>query len=375
MKGFFYDTILDEENICNLESEKRQLQEGIRRGEKLVVYGPRNFGKTSLVKNVVLPAFRRRHKKAFTLFVDLMEVKSLEAIHQRIQIGFEKAFGEAFPAKRLLTVARQLLFQLRPEISVDPLTGHPTLALGTSRGQSHVSFVDIFDLMRKKIAGTMPVCIVLDEFQDIAFVDEAQGLFRNALQAFHQVPMILMGSKRHILSRIFATPEAPLASFGADVEFTAIPYEAYHAYMMERFQMRGLSMTLATATELQNQLFRNPEAMNMVCADLFETHTDQAIEWNDVLLAMDHVVQKRRSRFEQWMSHVSQKEEEVLTALAHHGPIPQPLAQSFLQHVHVSIRTVSQTIEKFHDKSMVEKAEDGYRIADPLLAYFLRVWR
>lgn len=53
MKRFIFDSILDEENICNLEKEKHKITKGVDHGLKLLVYGKRNMGKTSLVKNVI----------------------------------------------------------------------------------------------------------------------------------------------------------------------------------------------------------------------------------------------------------------------------------------------------------------------------------
>jgi AAA+ ATPase superfamily predicted ATPase len=53
MKRFIFDSILDEENICNLENEKHKIMKGVDSGLKLLVYGKRNTGKTSLIKNVV----------------------------------------------------------------------------------------------------------------------------------------------------------------------------------------------------------------------------------------------------------------------------------------------------------------------------------
>ena len=375
MKGFFYDTLLDEENICNLEREKKMLQQGVLQKKKFVVCGARNTGKTSLVKNVVIPYFQKKHSKSFALFVDLMEVKSLESIHQRIQIGFESAFSSAFPAKNLVALTKQFLSQLRPEVSFDSLTGSPTLSLGISRDKKSISFLEIFTIINKKISKNMSVLLVLDEFQDIALIPEAQGLFRQAFQELRKIPLILMGSKKHILSQLFAKPNAPLASFGEDLEFEKIAYEVYHQYISERFHFRKLKIDFPTARELQDALFRIPESINIVCADLCENHERKKIETQDIFQSIDHVLEKRRSRFEEWLSHFSEKEEEILVALAKFGPIKHPTSQVFLKEIHSTARTISLTISSFLDKSVIERNEEGFCIADPLLFYFLKKFR
>ena len=102
------------------------------------------------------------------------------------------------------------------------------------------SLMDIFDVINKSIAPQMPVLIVLDEFQDIAFIPEAQGLFRQVLQELKEIPVVFLGSKKHILSDLFAKPRAPLANTGEDLEFLPIPYNEYHSYILERFKPKKI---------------------------------------------------------------------------------------------------------------------------------------
>ena len=45
-KLFTCDEVLMERDICNLDNEKKALILALRRGEKILVYGRRNFGKT-----------------------------------------------------------------------------------------------------------------------------------------------------------------------------------------------------------------------------------------------------------------------------------------------------------------------------------------
>ena len=50
MTEFQYDTFLKPENICNLTRERIFLEKAKSVYEKVVIYGRRNSGKTSLVK-------------------------------------------------------------------------------------------------------------------------------------------------------------------------------------------------------------------------------------------------------------------------------------------------------------------------------------
>ena len=65
MKEFIFDRLVDRENICGLELEKKQIKTLIDGRQNIVLYAQRNYGKTSLIKNVIMEDFRKEHKKSF----------------------------------------------------------------------------------------------------------------------------------------------------------------------------------------------------------------------------------------------------------------------------------------------------------------------
>lgn len=374
MKNFSYDALLDEENICNLKGERRAIEEAVRRKAKLVVYGPRNFGKTSLVKNVILPHFKARHRRSFTLFADFMDVKDIAAVGGRVLRAFEAAFARSFPARHFMDSVKRFLTSFAPQVSIDPSSGSPSLSILPHPPDRKVPLDEIFEAV-KRIAGEMESIIVLDEFQDIAFVEGAQGIFRGIFQEIRGVPLIVMGSKRHILSQMLARPDAPLAMFGEDLEFKPIAYEEYHAYILERFRARRLSLGAEDARRLQDAMLRNPEAINMACAEIMNAHERKAIGREEIAAAIFGVVDRRRSRYEEYLSHFSKNEEAVLVSIAREGRVKHPNSASFLKAVDISSRMVGIIVRHLYDRSLLDKDEGGYFLADPLLAAFLRTFR
>lgn len=374
MKTFIFDTLVDAENICNLENERKIILKAIAGKKKLVIYGPRNFGKTSLVKNVVIPSFRNLTKKNFVFFADLMSVKDWNAIEQRIERSFSISFAEAFPAKQLVETAKRFLANLKPQFTLDSQTGSPSLSLTSDSHRRSPHLDDIFRAIAS-IAKEIPTLIIADEFQDIAFVDEAEAKFRAAFQELGGVPILLMGSKRHILANIFAKPEAPLASFGQDLEFHPIHYEEYYHYIVERFAPMRLKIDIATATILQDALNRIPESINMVCAHFIEHLKDSTITPQLIFDVIARVVESRQSRFEQFLSSFNSKEEDILKSVAKNGPIKRYNGTEFLKTVSVSSRMVGIIFNKLWNASIFEKNHDGYRIADPLLREYLKTFR
>lgn len=374
MKKFYYDTLLDRENICNLSKEREGIEKAIEKRSKLVVYGSRNFGKTSLLRSIILPDFVSNHKTGFVFFADLMEVKSLDSIDIRISKAFEHSFAQSFPAKNFMDGVRRFLGNLSPQVSIDPVSGTPSLSITKTSHDKTRSCEEIFKAIID-ISKERETIIVLDEFQDIAFVDEAQGLFRRLFQEIKEIPIIVMGSKRHILGDILAKPSAPLSMFGEDIEFMPIPYKEYHDYIMERFETKGLNIGEEDSAFLQDAVLRVPEAVNIVCAEILEENTDKKIERIDIENAIRGAVEKRHSRYEEYISHFSENEESIAVAIAKKIKVKQPNGKEFLKLVKPTSRMVGIIFGQLYNKSIIEKGEDGYYVSDPLFAYYLRNYR
>jgi AAA+ ATPase superfamily predicted ATPase len=374
MKRFVFDRLVDRENICNLNKEQEALRRLVQRGAKVVVYAPRNYGKTSLIKNVVIEEFRKRNKRCFVFFADLLSVRSLESLTLRLRTAFEHSFAESFPVKNLLENARHFLSALRPELSIDPLTSSPSLSLRITEDPAAQTIRSIFAHLGRLVE-ELPGLIVLDEFQDIARVEEAPGIFRSCFEEIASAPIIVLGSKRHLLSSLFANPEAPLNGWGTDVEFAAIAYDEFHIYIQDRFRQRVLTISYENARYLQELMQRVPEAVNRLCQQIMDLHTGQAIEKEAIAASLMALLENRGSRYETYLGQFSSTEARVLAILAKEQVVAHPQSKQFLAGVSLSARAVGQIVTRLMDRGVVEKIEPGYRLSDPLLAAYLRYYR
>jgi len=373
-KRFQFDVLLDRENICNLKREGARLRHGIESGEKMVVYGRRNMGKTSLIKSVIIPDFKKKHSESFILFADLMQVKNMNSLSNRLKLAFEESFRDSFPKKSLLEDIKKYLKGMKPVVTIDPLTGEPSFSISSASDEGS-SIGKIFQLIQKNLLSQMPGLIILDEFQDITEVDEAEGLFRNALQTLGDTPVILMGSKKHILTKMFSNPSAPFADFGSDIEFQDIPYEEYYEYILERFADIELDLTLKDSIFWQNLMFRNPEPINILGSYFIGNYQKTKITQKKIIEAVLVIVRQRRARFEGILGNLSANQEIIISAIAKAGPIKYPAGKEFLSIVKLSNATVTKIVEELSNRSLIDYSPDGYRVASPLLFYFLKWYR
>lgn len=295
MKRFRYDVLLPQSEICNLKREYETILAGVDAKEKLIVYGPRNYGKTSLVQNVVIPKYIEHYSRAFVLSVDLMQVKNLDSISDRVRSAFERAFLKTYPGESLLGGIKKHLLNLRPTAEVDTNTGNVRFSIASVTQDKKVNFSEILQTIHQKIAQELPTLLVFDEFQDVSFVEEAEGLLRSELQHFTNTPIIFMGSKRHILGKMFAKTDAPFANFGRDVEFSEIDYHEYHAYILERLAPAGLQVAQEVSKYWQDRMNRIPESINIVGAKIVDLFSGKELAIEDIEVAVASAIEDRKS--------------------------------------------------------------------------------
>jgi len=368
MKRFIFDSILDEENICNLEKEKHKIMKGVDNGLKLLVYGKRNMGKTSLLKNVIAKSWLRRQSSGFFMYVDLMGVKQLSQISERMTIAFSEAYNDCFKMESVFNNMLKIITGIRPSIELDE-KGYPKLSFNIVGGEKIRPFTDILKQLDLIYASNIPIFLVLDEFQDIALIDEAEALFRNGLEHIDsRIPVVISGSKQHLLNRIFARPKAPFFNWGTHVYFKAINYHEYWQYMDERFQQEGFRISFENAVYLQDKMSRMPEAINRLCfALLFHDIPKGEITKEDIDSGLSKIVSDRRNEPEIYLSGFTASEQKVIVNLAKMEPVLHPQGKDFIKSINLTAPGVRKIMMKLEDETVVYKEEAGYILADPLL--------
>jgi hypothetical protein len=374
MLKFIYDRILDRANICNLKDETLRIKEHVKNNQNVVLFAPRNYGKTSLVKSIIMPDFEKEHKKSFVLFVDLMGVKDIESLTMRLKNGLELSMKKSMPIRNILKSSKAYLKSLRPSINFSIEGNIPRLNINTVIKDEEISIEDIFTII-KNISKDYNSLIVLDEFQDIVRVEESEARLRNIFQNIN-IPVIVLGSKKHILADIFVKPHAPLANFGNDVVIKPIKYEEYHIYMNKRFIQNGNKVKLKNSKLIQDLMQRVPEAINMLCYEINLKNKNQQISEEIIHDSLIRLLEMRQSRFESLLNNFSKAEENVITAIAKNdGFIESPNSKAFVSKVNLTPRSISFNIAKLLEAGHLEKDKDQYRVTDPLLIEYLKRFR
>ena len=136
-KLFKYDVLIESDDICGRKAEQQDLLRRAKAKKQTIIFAPRRYGKTSLVKNVIGTSFSKLSRHHLVLFFDLMGVQSLESIAKRLHHGISQSLSQRFPVKTLLKDVTGYLKGISIQVEIDAITGLPSLSLTTKGREAH----------------------------------------------------------------------------------------------------------------------------------------------------------------------------------------------------------------------------------------------
>lgn len=366
---FKYDVLIEEKDICNYEDEISQLKKLAGGGEKIVLFAPRRYGKTSILINVVGKWFIENHNHALFCYVNLQQAKDFDSMAARFSHSIEEAVGRAFPLKTIVSNVVKLMASLRPQVEMDPISGEAklTLTLGSDKRKGlQETFHAIETLSRK-----YPLLLAMDEFQDVTFIPEAEALIRQFLEKLVSSSVIISGSKKHILKDIFLNEQKPFYNWGKTVELKRIPFEQWKKYITQRFKYKKLTISDNVLTFLLNSVCYIPNYICKLCSDIYNEYEVKDIIMPDIAKVMHDIYLNTQSRYAEKIAFLTKKQLQLLVVISKNGTIAEITSTKTAAESGISTRGLSTINKMLLDKGYTERDEHGIRTADPFFAYYL----
>lgn len=370
-KTFKFGQLLEKDDICDREVEIRLLEKICAAKGRAVVYGPRRFGKTSVVKNVTLKGFLAKNRKAIALYADFFQIGSIEDCTQRLRLALETSLSERAKIKTFIREIGRYLKHFRLEITLDPMTGAPQVALMGEHKKGEETLTEIFETLRG-LSKDLKTLLVLDEFQDVTKIPALEGVLRSDIQDLPNTAVILMGSKRHILSEMFHNTSKPFYAFGVDVEFKKIHREKWLPYIRERLTPLGKKIDREGVDAICDLMRDVPNSVQELCHWVSLSEGREILTPPVIKQYLMTLIDNKSSRFREMLAPLSTKEKRVLRALANKQPVSSVGSLDFLKEAGVSATATRTILLRFVDQGMTDySSEEGYSLVDPLLGVFL----
>lgn len=357
----YYDRTLDGEKLYSTIAGG---------SSNIVLYAPRRYGKTSLVKKVI----EKWAADGFTcLYFDMMKIDSVESFCEKYASA---VYAAESAAEKIMRLIGSGLSSLRPKFTVDD-NGKPTVELDfTARRFSVNDLEEVLDLPEKVAGGKRAFVVIFDEFQEIATWAgkiPMEGVFRGCIQHHNSVRYVFLGSKTHMLQRMFSDHARPFYNSARILQLDKPPIEESRRFVSERFASVDIVIgkeALDKVLELSQNIPYYVQALSSEVYENVMAKSGKKISLEDVDDAADSLVDMKREQYEIILEDLSGAQRRLLSALA--ASPTDCFEEEYRRKFGLGqSSTVHGALLKLVAKGYVERLKAVYFVGDPFFARYL----
>lgn len=371
MQNPFTIGIAKNEDFCNRQQELADLVNYAKNGQNVVLYAPRRYGKSSLVRQVL----RELETAGFlTVYVDLFSVSSEQDFISVIATGILKGIGRGADPRSFGDKVKNLFGRLIPVFEVTP----EGLGFSVKFDRSTKLEILLDDLMegvynyiKKK---QLRACIALDEFQEVTELAESkkiEGILRSHIQLQKEIAYFYIGSRRRTLKDIFTDKGRPFYKSAFLYTLKEIPKEDFIPYIEKRFKESNKKCPSVAAEKIYDTARGYPyyvQKLALLAWDITQKSCD-----NDLVdVAYKLLIKMETPDFEGVWSGLTLIQKSALKAIAKE-PTASPFAKEYLERYGLTIGGAQKAIQALLSKDLIERdTEDTYRLTDPVMGDWIR---
>jgi hypothetical protein len=360
------------EQFAGRGAEIQRLRQLAQAGERVYLFAPRRYGKTSLLREAFeLEAARGRLILLWCDSLPAVDAGDLAARLAREVVRGARRGKVAQWAKE----AASLFKRIQPILAVQ---GDGQVRLEVEFGEAPAgddpTLEDALEAVaRLAAARSKPVLVVFDEFQQIVTWDRdhrTEAVIRTVIQHQQGTSYAFAGSQRHLLQAMFADRARPLFNLAVPFPVGRLSDEELRPWLRDRFAAGGIELEEPAAARLLSIGAGHPWATQYLSHFVWEAarHLDEPrVTEETVISGLHEALSVGATTYEAEISRLTGPQRRVLAAVARE-PTSSPTAADYLRRQRLPAKsTVSQALGSLVDKGMIETEGTHYLVGDPLL--------
>lgn len=368
---FKYGRRVSGSSFYDREKVKKDILNALSGGNNVLLYGPRRYGKSSLVGEILTTL---RTEDTPCVEMNMMDIASLDDFVLKYARNVYQALS---PMAGALNLVVNCFKRLSPSVGLDN-EGKPELRLAFNSGHATVDTLrEVLELPEKLCGKGKHLVVALDEFQEVAELGlgaQFERTMRSVIEKQEQVTYIFLGSKTHLLERMFAAKSRPFYNSAQKFLLQKPPADESAAFLVERFASVGFDLKLSLAEEMVKQVDNVPYYLQALGSWTFNAICERGgkvVCKADVEEGFASLYGAERILLEDTFRAHSEAQRLLMRALACE-PVLRFDEEYRRRYALTSTSTVNTALRRLVADSTLEKTEGGYKLADPLLAYHLK---
>jgi uncharacterized protein len=308
-------------------------------------------------------------RRVLVASVDLMTTPTVAKLAEKLA----RTIHEDIASRREKALDRLRIFsslRVKPIVNVDPDTGK--LSFGFDAGYAPED-------LRATLPGDLGaerkrrVALIFDEFQEVVDIDPTlPRLMRAVFQEQPEVAHVYLGSKRHMMRRLFSDENEPFWRSAKPVELGVIAAAPFAAYIVERFRATGRAIEPDAVDAVLRTTGGHPYATQELCYFLWQlTAEGEVADLARLEAAVEGVLRSENAHFATVWDHASAQQRLLLQALA--AEPGRALTTDYRRrHDLPSPSTVQSAVTALERQELVRNAGGDVRIVEPFLSEWVR---
>ena len=359
------------ELFCDREEELQLMMRNCLNHTDMTLISQRRLGKTGLVFRL-FDELAETHPEIHSVYLDIFASRNIDDFIKLFSEAAIRSFQPKTPiGERLLNYIRSL----RPLVSYDPLTSQPQLQLTYHTiHEKEYTLRGLFDFLDGQ---NVPIIVAIDEFQQIREYPEQnmEALLRTYIQQCKNINFIFSGSRKHLMTDIFANERKPFYSSTAFVSLGKIAKESYSVFIKKLFRKGGRDITDEAVQFILEWTQRVTYYTQQLCHAIF-ANGNMMIDLAVVKSACDQILKQGETVYIQYRQMLTEKQWNYLIAVAKEGSVRQIMAADFLVRYQIGGPSSSRkTVDSLVKMSMLnaEATLEGtvYSVDDVFFSHWL----
>ena len=358
--------------FCNRISEQRELFSHAKNKANVVLFSPRRYGKTSLIKRLQTDLAA---KGFFTVYADFFMATSENDIARRLA---QSIYTPLHERESLLDKGFRFLkiFKaFRPVFKPSPESG---FSFSVEPAESGLSGIDLIDKVMTELGlfirkEAINAHIVFDEFQEITELKNSpiEGVLRKHIQE-HQASYFFVGSRRRTLLDIFNQKKRPFYQSAIIYPLKPLPHEELTAFLVEQFKNSGKKCPRDIAAAISEKVRHYPYYAQALAYNIYEV-SKKIIKEQDIKTGFENLVASERYGYEAIVQGLTGPQISLLRAIAN-DPASKILTTGYMERHKLSVGGVQYAKNKLEKLDLIEKHNNVWRIVDPVFGKWLAMF-
>lgn len=355
------------EYFCDRKEETEYLSEALTNGRNIALISPRRLGKTGLIQHVFHKLTEEDNGRR-CFYIDIYSTQNQQEFVKALAT---KVLGhmDDFSEKNMKGIASYFT-SCRPVFSIDHLSGAPTVTLDVQPTTSSTTLKEIFDYMKNS---GHECFVAIDEFQQILEYPETgtEALLRSLMQFAPNVHLIFSGSKQHMMSKIFSSPNKPFFQSTGRMGLKPLEESVYYEFCSKLMKTSGKELP----QEIFHDVYTFTHGYTYYIQDIMNRlySTKSEITAESLNRIYDNIKAEGETIYKDYCDLLAKGQLLVLRAIANEDMVKKPFEADFMRrHNLKALSSVKLALNTLVKNGIVAKSDEGCYIYDRYLSLWLK---